>query len=591
MNFKSLLSKSLIWRIRHIRTKNFIIILGGVIGLLGGLAAVTLKSAVHFIQNSLLGLDYSYIYIFFPVVGILITALLANYILKERLGHGITAILYSISKKSSIISRTKMYSRMLTSGLTVGFGGSVGLEAPIVVTGSAIGSNIGRLMHLNYKQRTLMIGCGAAAAISGIFNSPIAGLIFSIEVILTDVTIAAFIPLLIASVIGSLVSMLLLGEDVLFSFDLTDPFLASDFGFYLLLGAFCGLISYYFTNTTLFAEKLVAKIKHPVIKAIIGGLGLGVLMLFFNPLYGEGYDTIKLLLNGQASEVLSNSQFFAEVSDQWLLAGLAFIVLLLKPIATGVTIGAGGNGGIFAPSLFVGGITGFLFAQVNNLLDLGRTLSVSNFTLVGMCGVMSGVLHAPLTAIFLIAEITSGYTLFLPLMIVSAVAFSTNSYFQKHSFYAANLIESGDLIQNDKDKQLLSLMSISKLIEKDLLTIHPQQTLHELVSLVKKSKRNIFPVVDEENVLQGIITLDDIREIMFDPESQKSVIVESLMHKPPETVSPSEQMQEVMSKFEKTGAWNLPVISEGQYLGIVSKSRIFNTYRTKLKRQQKEMSS
>jgi len=346
MNFKSLLSKFLIWRIRHIRTKNFIIILGGVIGLLGGLAAVTLKSAVHFIQNSLLGLDYSYIYIFFPVVGILITALLANYILKERLGHGITAILYSISKKSSIISRTKMYSRMLTSGLTVGFGGSVGLEAPIVVTGSAIGSNIGRLMHLNYKQRTLMIGCGAAAAISGIFNSPIAGLIFSIEVILTDVTIAAFIPLLIASVIGSLVSMLLLGEDVLFSFDLTDPFLASDFGFYLLLGAFCGLISYYFTNTTLFAEKLVAKIKHPVIKAIIGGLGLGVLMLFFNPLYGEGYDTIKLLLNGQASEVLSNSQFFAEVSDQWLLAGLAFIVLLLKPIATGVTIGAGGNGGI-----------------------------------------------------------------------------------------------------------------------------------------------------------------------------------------------------------------------------------------------------
>ncbi|MBO3698844.1 chloride channel protein [Roseivirga sp. E12] len=591
MNFKKLLGKFLIWRIRHIRTKNFVIILGGLIGVIGGIAAVTLKSLVHFIQISLSGLSDSFIYIFFPVVGILITALLANYVLKERLGHGITTILYAISKKSSIISRTKMYSRMLTSGLTVGFGGSVGLEAPIVVTGSAIGSNIGRLMHLNYKQRTLMIGCGAAAAISGIFNSPVAGVIFSIEVILTDVTIAAFIPLLIASVIGSLISMLLLGDDVLFSFDLTDPFLAGDFIFYLILGVFCGLISYYFSNTTQFAEKLMSNIKQPIIKAIVGGLGLGVLMLFFNPLYGEGYDTIKLILNGQASEVLSNSQFFADVSNEWILVGLAFLVLLLKPIATGLTIGAGGNGGIFAPSLFIGGITGFLFAQVNNLLDFGRTLSVSNFTLVGMCGVMSGVLHAPLTAIFLIAEITSGYTLFLPLMLVSAVAFSTNSYFQKHSFYTAKLIESGDLIQHDKDKQLLSLMNISKLLEKDLMTIQPQQKLEELVALVKKSNRNIFPVVDEENVLKGIITLDDIREIMFDPESQKSVIVETLMHRPPETVSPDDHMQEVMSKFEKTGAWNLPVIKDGQYLGIVSKSRIFNTYRTKLKRQQKEMGS
>lgn len=591
MNFKKLLAKFLIWRIRHIRTKNFVIILGGLIGVIGGFAAVTLKSAVHFIQHSLTGLSDSYIYIFFPVVGILITALLANYLLKERLGHGITTILYAISKKSSIISRTKMYSRMLTSGLTVGFGGSVGLEAPIVVTGSAIGSNIGRLMHLNYKQRTLMIGCGAAAAISGIFNSPVAGVIFSIEVILTDVTIAAFIPLLIASVIGSLVSMLLLGDDVLFSFDLKDPFLTRDFIFYLLLGGICGLVSYYFSNTTQFAERVMSRIKQPVVKAIVGGLCLGLLMLFFNPLYGEGYDTIKLILNGQGAEVLGNSQFFSNVSDQWLLAGLALIVLLLKPIATGLTIGAGGNGGIFAPSLFIGGITGFLFAQVNNLLDLGRELSVSNFTLVGMCGVMSGVLHAPLTAIFLIAEITSGYTLFLPLMLVSAVAFSTNSYFQKHSFYTAKLIESGDLIQHDKDKQLLSLMNISKLLEKDLLTIQPEQNLEELVALVKKSKRNIFPVVDENNVLKGIITLDDIREIMFDAESQKSVIVETLMHRPPETVCPSDHMQEVMSKFEKTGAWNLPVIEDGQYLGIVSKSRIFNTYRTKLKRQQKEMGS
>ncbi len=588
MSFKKLLGKFLVWRIRHLSNRNFVILLGGITGIVGGFAAVLLKSAVHFIQEFLLDLNVSFAYIFFPVIGILITALLANYLLKEKLGHGITSILYYISKKSSIISRTKMYSRMLTSGLTVGFGGSVGLEAPIVVTGSAIGSNIGRLMHLNYKQRTLMIGCGAAAAISGIFNSPVAGVIFSVEVILTEVTVGAFIPLLIASVLGSMVSMLLLGEDVLFSFDLTDSFVATDFPFFLLLGALCGLVSYYFSNTTLFAERLISRVKQPVLKAILGGLGLGVLILLLNPLYGEGYNTIKLILNGQAGEVFNNSQFLSEFNQPWTIVGFAFLVLLLKPIATGLTIGAGGNGGIFAPSLFIGGITGFLFAQVNNLLDLGRTLSVSNYTLVGMCGVMSGVLHAPLTAIFLIAEITSGYTLFLPLMLVSAVAFSTNSYFQKHSFYTAKLIESGDLIRYDKDRQVLSLMYISKLIEKDLLTIHPEKTLHDLVSLVKKSKRNIFPVVNESHELQGIITLDDIREIMFDPESQKNVIVQSLMHRPPETVSSTDNMQDVMAKFEKTGAWNLPVIDNDQFVGIVSKSRIFNTYRTKLKRQHKE---
>ena len=588
MSFKKLLGQFLVWRVRHLRTKNFVIILAGLTGVIGGLAAVTLKGGVHFIQSTLLDLNFSFAYVFFPVVGILITALLAKYVLKEQLGHGVTSILYYISKKSSIISRIKMYSRMLTSAITVGFGGSVGLEAPIVVTGSAIGSNIGRLMHLNYKQRTLMIGCGAAAAISGIFNSPVAGVIFSIEVILSEVTIGAFIPLLIASVLGSLISMLFSGDNVLFSFDLTDPFQTSDFFFYILLGAVCGLIGYYFTNTTLFAERLISKIKQPVIKAIFGGLALGVLILLLNPLYGEGYNTIKLILNGQATALFSNSQFLSGFEDPWVIVAFAFLVLLLKPFATGFTIGAGGNGGIFAPSLFVGGITGFVFASVNNLLDLGKTLSVSNFTLVGMCGVMSGVLHAPLTAIFLIAEITSGYTLFLPLMLVSAIAYSTNSYFQKHSFYASKLIESGDLIVHDKDRQLLSLMNISKLIEKDLLTIHPDKTLDDLVGLVKKSKRNIFPVVDENNELKGIITLDDIREIMFDPESQKNVIVETLMHRPPESVSSNENMQQVMAKFEKTGAWNLPVIDNDQYKGIVSKSRIFNAYRTKLKRQHKE---
>ena len=566
-------------------------ILSGVIGLAGGIAAVILKSTVHYIQTTLSDFREDvahYLFLIYPLIGIVITSIVADKLLKEKLGHGITSILYTISKKSSIITRIKTYSSMITSALTVGFGGSVGLEAPIVVTGSALGSNIGQLMHLSYKQRTLMIGCGAAAAISGIFNSPVAGVIFSIEVILTDVTIAAFIPLLIASVIGSLVSMLTLGSDVLFSFNLTDPFLASDFPYFLVLGALCGLVSVYFTRLTQFTESVAVKIKNKTGRAIFGGLALGIIIFVFHPIYGEGYDSITTILNGNPEALLKESFFLKNEDSTLYLILFCLGILLIKPVATGLTLGAGGSGGIFAPSLFIGAITGYVYSQTINFLGIGKTLSISNFTLVGMCGVMSGVLHAPLTAIFLIAEITSGYTLFLPLMLVSAIGLSTSRYFEQYSFYTGRLIKAGDLIPHDKDRQVLSLIKMEKLIENDLLTIHPQKTLGDLVALVRKSKRNIFPVVNEKNELQGIITLDDIREIMFDPASQKNIIVAALMHKPPATVSTNDKMEEVMTKFEKTGAWNLPVIKDNKYLGIVSKSRIFNAYRTKLKRQNKE---
>lgn len=586
MTIKRLLSKFLFWRVKHISTRNFVIVLGGITGLLGGIAAVILKSSVHAIQAFIDGQNIPLLFVFLPAVGILITAILAKDILKEPLGHGITTILYVISKKSSRLSAKKLYSRLLTSGITVGFGGSVGLEAPIVVTGSAIGSNIGQLMHMNYKQRTLLIGCGAAAAISGIFNSPVAGVIFSIEVILTDVTVAIFIPLLIAAVFGALVSMLLLGDDVLFSFNLEDPFLATDFPYFLVLGGICGLASVYFTRTALKAEDIIQKVKSVYLRAIFGGLALGLLIYFLNPIYGEGYDAIKVILQGRSNDLFHNSIFF-QWDSPWLLVVFGLMIFLLKPIASGFTIGAGGNGGVFAPSMFMGAITGFLFAQTGNLILEGEPLSVSNFTLVGMCGVMSGVLHAPLTAIFLIAEITSGYTLFLPLMLVSAIAYSSSSYFEKYSFYTSKLINSGDLIPYDRDKQLLSLMQINRLIEKDLLVIEPDKKLEDLVKLVKKSHRNIFPVVTQNNELLGIITLDDIREIMFDPESQKNVIISTLMHKPPAVVNSDENMQYVMTLFEKTGAWNLPVVNSAGYVGIVSKSRIFNAYRTLLKRQKK----
>lgn len=592
MKSNKLLVKFLIWRIKHIPNNNFILILSGVIGIVTGFAAVTLKTSVHYIQDFLTSsfdIKYAnYLYIGYPLIGILLTLFIAKFFFGEALGHGITNILYAISKKSSIISRTKMYSRVITSALTVGLGGSVGLEAPVIVTGSAIGSNIGSLMHLNYKRRTLLIGCGAAGAIAAIFNSPIAGVIFSIEIILAEVAIAAFIPLLIASVCGALVSLLLLGDNVMFYFKLTDALSASDIPFYILLGILCGLGSVYFTRATYKIESWLNKIKNDLSKAVVGGIALGLIVFIFPPIYGEGYSTIKTLLEGNDTQILNSSPFFNQIDNTIFLIIFMVGVALVKPVASALTVGAGGSGGLFAPSLFLGGMAGYLYAKTTNLLLGTGVISTSNFTLVGMCGLMSGVLHAPLTAIFLIAEITSGYTLFVPLMLVSAIAYSTSSYFETYSVYTKRLVEKGDLIPNDKDRQVLSLIHLSKIIEKDLLKIHPDATLGDLVDLVRISKRNIFPVVDEEARLLGIVTLDDIRELMFNEESRKSIYVKSLMHSPPESVSSYESMLSVMGKFEKTGAWNLPVIDDEKYVGFVSKSRIFNAYRKKLIRQHRE---
>lgn len=586
------LMRFLVWRLKHISDNNFLLIVSSIIGLVAGLAAVGLKSAVHLIQSLLeQNMDitgFNYLYLGYPLIGILLTTIIARYLLRETLGHGITQILYSISKNSSILRKTQMYSRMVTSAITVGFGGSVGLEAPIVVTGSAIGSNIGRLFHLDYKKRTLLIGCGAAGAISAIFNSPITGVIFAIEVILTEVKISKFIPILIASVSGQLVSIILLGEDILFTFRLTDGFAASDTPYYILLGISCGLASLYFTRVVYRVEGNVRKINNQFFRAIIGGVGLAIIVFTFPPIYGEGYEAIKALLSGQDAAVFERSPFYFLSDNKFVVIGFLLLIILVKPAATALTIGSGGSGGVFAPSLFMGGVTGFFFTRLVNLIAPGSEISSSNFTLVGMCGVMSGVLHAPLTAIFLIAEITSGYMLFVPLMLVSAISFTTISYFEKHSIYTKNLIEKGDLIQYDRDRIVLSLIDLKKIIEKDLLIIHPDAPLKDLVDLVKVSPRNIFPVVNDKKELDGIVTLDDIREIMFDEKLQNEVIIKTIMQKPPAFVTPQEKMQSVMNKFELTQAWNLPVIDQGKYVGFVSKSRIFNAYRNKLIRQTAE---
>lgn len=588
---KNLLVKFLTWRLKHISTKNFVLMLSGLVGLVAGIAAVVLKSTVHELYHLLSTVDiggFDYLYLAYPFIGIFISALLMKYIFKEKSGHGITNILFAISKRSSIIKSAKMYSAMVTSAITVAFGGSVGLESPIVVTGSAIGSNIGRVMHLSFKKRTLLIGCGAAGGISAIFDSPIAGVIFSIEVILADITIAAFIPLLIASVCGALVSLVLLGDEILFSFKLTDPFTAYDVPFYIVLGIICGLVSVYFVRINYFLEDALKKVRSDISKAVWGGFMLCLIILIFPPIYGEGYNFIKLLLNGKEYEILENNIIFGGMDSYGFLLLFILGIILVKPLASALTIGAGGSGGMFGPSLFLGGMTGYFVAEAMSLLPIEYHLSSQNFTLVGMCGIMSGILGVPLTAIFLIAEVTSGYTLFVPLMLVSAISYSTFSYFEKYSLYSKQLIEKGDFIPYDKDRQVLNLIDLFKIIETDLLTIHPDAKLEDLVKLVRASKRNIFPVVDENKKLVGVVTLDDIREIMFDEASSKSRIVKSLMNEPPEQVSTTENMQSVMNKFEKTGAWNLPVIDQGEYVGFISKSRIFNAYRKKLIRQQQE---
>lgn len=587
-----IVDKFLIWRQQHLRTKTFILILAGAVGVVAGLAAVILKVTVHHIQQFFVeGANIKFaniLYIFLPLIGLLLTYTVARYLLKDMGGHGIPDLLYNISKKGSIIPKMHMYSRAVTSAITVGFGGSVGLEAPIVVTGSAIGSNAGVLMHLSAKKRSLLVGCGTAGAVSAIFGAPIGAVLFAVEVILMEVSVGAFVPLLIASVTGSLTSMVLLGKDVMFTFTLQDEFLAAHTPLYILLGIFTGMVSIYSVRSLMRTEKHIHKQRNPWLRILYGGGALGLLIFVFPPIYGEGYTTLQALIDGKPLNLLNHSLFFSENDNPYFLILFLALIIMVKPIASSLTIGSGGSGGLFAPSLFIGGVAGFLFAFVHNYLDWYIALPLAHFTLVGMCGVMSGVQHAPLSAIFLIAEVTGGYELFIPLMLVSAISFTTTTLFEKDSIYKQQLMDKGRYLPETKDEEVLGLINIRSIMERDLLPVHPDALLKDLCDLVKMSKRNIFPVVDEQGILQGVVTLDDIRDIMFDKEKQEQVVVKSLMSQAPDHISPKEEMQEVMDKFEKTGAWNLPVVENGQYIGFISKSRIFNVYRKKLIKQHQD---
>lgn len=575
------------WKYKYLSERQFILLLSILVGLSSGIAAVLLKNMVHLIKVWVTGISENDItniaYFIFPGIGILITGLIVKYALKGKIAVGVPSTLYAISKLKSRMSRRATYASLVTSMITVGLGGSVGLEGPTVGASSAIGSNLARKGRVNYKNTTLLLGCGAAAAMSGIFNAPIAAIVFALEVIMLDLTAGSLIPLLMASVSAALTSSFILGEEVLFNIEVIERFTIGDLPFYILLGVFSGLVSVYFCKSFWFIETAFEKIKGTYRKMLFGSIILGVLIFIFPPLYGEGFGAIKSMLDGNV-EGLTEDSFFSQYSDKiWIVIGFLFLLAFFKAIATSVTLGAGGIGGVFAPSLFIGSVVGFAFAKLVNLLGWFN-LSERNFTLVGMGGVIAGIIHAPLTALFLIAEITGGYELVIPLMLTAAISFMTSKYFNQHSLYTLQLAKRGELITHNKDKAVLTLMQLKTEVETDFHCVYETDSLRQLVKVVSHSRRNIFPVISKENGhLAGVILLDDIRQMMFRPELYDQILAAQIMSDYEEYVSPNDSMDMVMDKFNRSGAWNLPVIENNRYVGFVSKSKLFNAYRKVLK--------
>ncbi len=555
------------------------------VGILSGAVAVLLKNTVHAVghfirEGALKDIHQLYGYAF-PFIGIFITVWLVKWLIRAPLGDGVPSTLFAISKRNGLIPPYKMWASIVTSAVTVGFGGSVGLEGPTVSTGSALGSNLARAMRLNYRSRILLISCATAGALSSILQTPIAALIFAIEVFSLDLTLASLVPLLLSSVSGTVMSIFFTGEGYLFPFKPTEIFKVSDLPWYIALGIVSAGFSLYFNKIYFFVHERFQAVKSEWLRALVGGSLLGGLIFLIPPLYGEGYETINRLLNGEWNEVVAGTRWAEQFTGDWLLIALVFGLVLFKVVATSLTLGAGGVGGIFAPTLFMGAAVGFGFARLVNQLSIA-TLSEANFTLVGMGALLSGVLHAPLTAIFLIAEVTGGYELFLPLMLVCALSFSVVKAFVPYSVYARQLAQRGELITHDKDRAVLTLLKLETVIESDFNPISADLSLGGLVEVVAKSKRNIFPVLDSEGRLDGVLLLDDFRHLMFDRSIYQTTYVRDLMSAPPGVIEAEEPMSKVIALFQSSGAWNLPVVRDGRYLGFVSKSKLFTAYRKQL---------
>lgn len=586
---KILFRKVLKWRYQNISNKQFISIASAVIGLLAGLGAVVLKNLTHLIQELLEGEFIKDIhgafYFIFPILGLLIVLLSKKFIIRKKVGHGIPSTLFAISKLKGIMPSHQMWASIITAPITVGFGGSVGLEGPTVATGAALGSNFARLFHLNQTTRTLLIGAAAAGAMAAIFKAPIAAIVFAVEIFSLELTLASMIPLLLASITAVLTSYFFLGDDVLLHFNLADKFVLSDVSFYVFLGVASALASIYFSKVYFNIGAFFKKIKSPYHKLLIGGSLLGVIVYFVPPLFGEGFTTINSILKGTVNTVINNNVFNYSTENSWIIVMFLVGLILFKIVATSLTFGAGGVGGVFAPTLFTGSITGYVFALIVNSSNIfDHQLSLTNFALVGMAGLMAGILQAPLTAIFLIAEITGGYELFIPLMIVSLISFIITKKYIPHNIYAHDLAERGQLITHDKDKNVLMMLDLDKLIETDFVLLYPQMSLGEVVrNAVGKSPRNHFPVINEENEFLGILTINDIRSIMFNQELYDTVNVESLMHAGSDIIYyEKDSAEEILNKFKRCGAWNLVVLKDGKYFGFMSKSRLLTAYRRKL---------
>ncbi|HIZ00902.1 MAG TPA: chloride channel protein [Candidatus Bacteroides merdipullorum] len=582
---KGWLLRLLRWREQHIKERQFILMLSFLVGICTALAALLLKQLIHWIQLFLTDnfdtTEANYLYLVYPVVGIFLTGLFVRYVVKDDISHGVTKILYAISRRQGRIKRHNTWSSILASSITIGFGGSVGAEAPIVLTGSAIGSNLGSMFKMEHRTLMLLVGCGAAGAVAGIFKAPIAGLVFTLEVLMIDLTMTSLLPLLISSVTAATLSYVVTGQEAMFRFHLDQPFELVRIPYVIMLGVFCGLVSLYFTRAMNRVEGVFGRLKTPWKKLLLGGTMLSVLIFLFPPLYGEGYDTIELLLNGMTGaewDTVMNNSFFYGHSN--LLLVYLMLIIVFKVFASSATNGGGGCGGIFAPSLYLGCIAGFVFSHFSNEFNITPFLPEKNFALMGMAGVMSGVMHAPLTGVFLIAELTGGYDLFLPLMIVSVSSYLTIIVFEPHSIYSMRLAKKGELLTHNKDKSVLTLMKMENVVETDFTPVRPDMDLGGLVSVIAHAHRNIFPVLDADRRLLGIIPLDDIRNIMFRQELYHRFTVERLMTLPPARLYSTDSMEQVMRTFDDTQAWNLPVVdADGRYLGFVSKSKIFNYYR------------
>ena len=574
------------WRFKHMSEKQFMLLLSVPTGFLAGLSAIIIKKLAHYIRDYFYNIathedHYDLLFFIFPAIGILLTIIFCRFILKREVGHGIPGILYAIQKNKGAVKPYNTFASIITSALTVGFGGSVGLEGPSVSTGSAIGSNIGQLLRLNQKNIVVLIGMGCAAALASIFQAPITGIIFAIEVFMIDISMASLIPIMVSSFVAILTSYYFLGRAFEYTITTSTAFMPANSLFYVGLGLFVGLVSAYFMYVYFKVGKKAKKIKSPWMRFALGVSGLGVLIFIFPALYGEGYEAINAALNGDTSILFENNIFSSFQNNQWIILILMLVIILFKAIATSLTFAAGGVGGTFAPALFLGAFSGMFFATFVNTLGLG-SLNITNFALVGMGGVIAGMLHAPLTGIFLIAEITNGYSLMVPMMIVSAMSYAINRTFFKDSIYTKSVSDKGVRVSHNKDISILNMMNLNKLIETNFATVRSDQTLRDLLPIISSSRRNIYPVVDENGNFKGHVLFDSIRKIIFDPE-QYDTTIEDIMLFPDYLITTEDSVEEIVRKFERSGNYNIAIVEGKKYLGYISRALMFTTYQATLK--------